>query len=151
MKTLTSLTLAALAAALLAASPSAATTQRHQSKRPGAGVQATPGGIVKDATGGYYDPGRSIYIQAATASKAGIAVNSQAKPGGIVTDRTGGYYDPARSIYVPHTTSRQPTVPLSSHGFSWTDATVGAGAATGAIFALVGAALLTLRRRTLTA
>jgi hypothetical protein len=110
----------------------------------GGGVQANPGGIVKDETGGYYDPARSTYIPASA-----VAGGIQAKPGGIVTDKTGGYYDPARSSYITAKGNAAPTLPSppSPRRFSWTDATVGAGVATGTILILLGATLLALRRR----
>jgi len=48
--------------------------------------QAAPGANVFDATGGYYDPQRSIYV-----------------PSGRALASAGGYYDTQRSIYVPGT------------------------------------------------
>jgi hypothetical protein len=133
----------AIAGNALAAAPS------QTSELNGAGVQSTPGGIVKDNTGGYYDPARSTYVPASPHPATG---GVQTKPGGIVKDNTGGYYDPARSIYITANGNATPALaPVPTRGFSWTDATVGAGVATGAILVLLGATLLTLRRRTLAA
>jgi hypothetical protein len=119
----------------------------------GGGVQAKPGGIVKDKTGGYYDPARSTYIPASASAATTVGGGVQAKPGGIVKDKTGGYYDPARSTYITAKGNAAPPLPspISARGFSWTDATVGAGVATGTILILLGATLLTLRRRILAA
>jgi hypothetical protein len=130
----------------VATSPSPATLN-------GGGVQATPGGVVKDKTGGYYDPARSIYIPASPSAATPVTGGGvQTKPGGIVKDKTGGYYDPALSTYITPTGNAAAAIaPVSSRGFSWTDATVGAGTATGTILILLGATLVTLRRRSLAA
>jgi len=114
-------------------------------------VQAKPGGIVVNATGGYYDPARSTYVVAPVRSADSIGAGLQARPGGIVKEPTGGYYDPARSTYVPSSVETKPTsVVLSARGFDWADAFAGA-AATGTTLLVVGAAVLTIRRRSLVA
>jgi hypothetical protein len=136
--------LAAVALAAPIAGNASAANARPTVTRVGGGVQTVPGGIVKDKTGGYYNPARGIYIP----GTGGI----QSRPGGIVRDKSGGYYDPARSTYIPATVeARSPTVLLSPRSFSWADATVGAAVATGTILALLGAALLATRRRGLPA
>ena len=129
----------AVAAAATVAGHAVAATPSPARALNGGGVQANPGGIVKDETGGYYDPARSTYVAASAATAVGGGV--QAKPGGIVKDKTGGYYDPARSSYITAKGNAAPALPspISARRFSWTDATVGAGVATGTIL---------IRRRT---
>jgi hypothetical protein len=136
--------LAVVVLAALCAGNASAVHERPTAARLGGGVQAVSGGIVKDKAGGYYDPSRGIYIP----GTGGV----QSTPGGIVRDTSGGYYDPARSTYVPATVeTRSPTVLLSPRSFSWADATVGAAVATGTMLALLGAALVAIRRRGLPA
>jgi len=116
----------------------------------GGGTQVVPGGIVRDATGGSYDPLRSIYTPATRSLATTVVLATQPRAGAIVKDSTGGYYDPARSVYVPaQLAAGSPPISSSSAGFSWADASFGAAIATGTILALLAATFLTVRHRRL--
>jgi hypothetical protein len=142
------------------------------------GAQAGPGGVVNDATGGYYDPARGIYVGTAPLVRARTEVTVKAASGGyydparsiyvpktrppastvtgslgtysgsIARDAGGGYYDPARSIYVASSVdTKSSTGLLGRSGLTWTNVSLGAAAAGATILLLLGAALLTVRRR----
>ena len=76
----------ALALAVAAVAFPAAALGKSEPIFKQASRQAAPGAVVFDASGGYYDPQRSIFV-----------------PSGRSLASAGGRYDPQRSIYVPGT------------------------------------------------
>ena len=84
--TFTRLALALVALALAAVALPAAGLGKTEPIFKQASSQAGPGAVVFDASGGYYDPQRSIFV-----------------PSGRTLASAGGRYDPQRRIYVPGT------------------------------------------------